>query len=213
MRFNPAAFDSWLGNVGQQFLWRASYACPCVNPTSGAAKPNCPQCHGKGRIWAANPTACVAGMASQKTQREWANFGVWQSGDAVVTIPQASPMYAMGQFDRAIMVNATEVFSLVLTRGGQIEKVFLPVDTVTRLFWLDANSNIVDGSLPTVNADGTLTWAAGATQPPVGTQYTIQGTAFQEYFCFGEFPGNRNEHQGMRLPKRVVLRKFDLFGR
>ena len=213
MRFNPAAFDSHLNNIGQQFLWRRSYACPCVSPTSGASKPNCPQCRGKGRIWDATSTACVAGMANQKTAQEWAKFGMWQSGDAVVTIPQASPMYDMGMFDRVVMLNSDDVFSLVLTRGGVNEKIFEPVKSVTRLFWLDAQSNIVDGALPTVASDGTISWATGATQPAVGTQYTIQGMKFSEYFCFGPFPSDRNEHQGMRLPKRVVLRKFDLFGR
>lgn len=212
MRFNPGAFNSWLGNIGQQFTWRKAYSCPCVNPHSAAAKPNCPQCDGKGQIWVSAVPA-VAGMAGQKVQREWAQYGLWQSGDAVVTIPENSPMYEMGQFDRVIMLNSTDYFSRVLTSGSQTERVSDPVEKIDRVFWLDAQSNIVEGSIPTVNADGTLTFPVGGINPPAGTQYTITGTRFSEYFCWGMFPSDRNEHQGMRLPKRVVLRRFDLFSR
>ena len=202
-------FDEWLADIGQRFLWRKSYQCPCVNPHSGAASPGCPRCGGKGRFWDA-PIASVAGAAGQRTQREWAQFSVWESGDVVVTIPSNTPMYSMGQFDRATMLNAVEQFQTVMVRG-QSDVLFGPVERVTRVFWLDGDSNIIDGGLPTVSDDGVMTWLDGA--PPPGVQYTVCGTRLQEYFCYQDLPSNRNEHGGMRLPRRVVLRRFDLFGR
>lgn len=212
MRLNPAAFDAFLaGNIGQGFLWRKAFRCPCFNPNSGAAKPNCPQCSGKGVLWNAGVTA-AAGAAGQQVQRQWAQFGQWQNGDLVVTVPESSPMYEAGEFDRATMQNATEYFSLQLTSGAPNERVHLPVQRFTRVFWLDANSNIVEGAVfPTVGANGVLTWPSGG--PPAGTQYSLTGTAFVEYFVWGNYPQNRNEHFGARLPKRIVLRRFDLFGR
>lgn len=213
MRLNPAAFDAFLGgNIGQNFNWRKAYRCPCQNPQSGAANPSCLQCGGAGVLWD-NSILSPAGVANQKVQREWAQFGQWQNGDVVVTIPQVSPMYDAGEFDRATMLNATENFSLQLTAGSTLERIRLQVQSFSRVFWLDMNQNIVNGSaVPTVGPDGVLTWpATGA--PPIGTQYSINGTALVEYFVWGNFPQNRNEHFGARLPKRVVLRKFDLFGR
>lgn len=121
-------------------------------------------------------------------------------------------MYEMGEFDRVTMLNSTDYFSLILTRGDPQEKIHEPVEKVTRVFWL-AGSTLVEGSaFPTVNADGSLTWPSSGA-PPAGTPYTITGTRFSDYFCWGPFPSDRNEHSGARLPKRVVLRRFDLFGR
>jgi hypothetical protein len=212
MRLNPSAFDAFLGeNIGQNFLWRKAYRCPCFNPTSGAAKPTCPQCFGKGVIWD-QAIQSAAGAAGQQVQRQWAQFGQWQNGDLVVTVPQVSPMYEAGEFDRATMQNATEYFSLPLTSGAPTERIHLQVLKFTRVFWFDVNGDIVNGTVfPTVGANGALTWPAGG--PPNGTQYSINGTAYVEYFVYGNFPQNRNEHFGARLPKRIVLRRFDLFSR
>ena len=33
-----------------------------------------------------------------------------------------------------------------------------------------------------------------------------------EYYCFQEIPIDRPEHSGAALPRRVALRRFDLFG-
>lgn len=213
MRLNPAAFDAHLGFIGQQFTWRKAYRCPNVNPHSGASAPNCPLCAGKGVIWSA-AVPVMAGVAGQQVQRQWAQFGQWQNGDVVVTIPENSAMYEVGEFDRAVMLNATEYFSLILTRGDPQEKIHLPVKAITRVFWLDpTHTSIIEGAVfPTVNADGSLTWPMNGA-PPAATQYTITGTSFVEYFSWGPYPSNRNEHSGARLPKRIVLRRFDLFGR
>lgn len=211
MRLNPAAFNAWLDNIGQQFKWRKAFKCPCVNQFSGAATPGCPACGGKGVLW--DPAAdAKAGMAGQKVQQRWQQMGQWEDGDAVVTIPENSAMYEMGKYDRVVMLNSTDYFSLALTRGDAQERIHEPVEKVTRVFWLDAQKAIVNGAIPAVNADGTLVWP-GSGAPPLGTQYSITGTRFSEYFCWGNFPSDRNEHSGARLPKRVVLRRFDLFGR
>ncbi|MEX3764469.1 hypothetical protein [Paraburkholderia phenoliruptrix] len=210
MRLNPAAFNAHLNSIGQNFKWRKAFHCPCVNPHSGAAAPSCPQCGGKGRIWNA-PLDAVAGIAGQKVQLAWAQMGLWQDGDCVVSVPENSPMYEMGQFDRVTLLNSTVYFSSVLVRSGQNERIMGAVEKVTRVFWLDQGKNIVEGGIPTVGADGTLTWSSGA--PPAGVQYSVTGTKFTEYFCWGPYPSNRMEHQGARLPKRVILRSFDLYGR
>lgn len=206
---NPGAFNRHLAMIGQGYAWRKSYACPCVNPDSGAARHNCLQCSGRGRIWA-DAVEGVAGMAGAKTQREWVQFGVYESGDVVVTIPSDTPLYGMGPFDRVRALHSTEQFSLQLVRG-EGDRLRFAVKAITRVFWLDEDEAVVEGGIPTVSGTGALTWASGA--PPAGTQYSISGERFQEYYCFGMLPSNREEHQGAKLPKRVVLRRWDLFGR
>jgi hypothetical protein len=210
MFLNPNAFNVHLAHMGQDFLWRKATACPCLSATSGSPDPRCPNCGGKGQIWAA-PVNCVAGVANQATQQNWAKFGLYQSGDMVVSIPENSAMYDMSRFDRVVMLDATEGFSIALRHGAPAERILGPVQAVTRVFWYDTDGvTIVEGGLPTLAPNGAPTWSTG--EPPAGRAYSVSGTSFVEYFCFEKYPSNRGEHHGLRLPKRNVLRKFDLFG-
>jgi len=209
MRFNAGWFNAHLADMGQDFLWRRSSMCPCVNQNSGAAKHNCQYCSGKGRSWAPG-VAVKAGMASEKVLRQWAQFGRWESGDAVLSVPENSPLYNAGQFDRVTMLNATDRFSLVLIRG-QNDKIHFPVKHVDRVFWINSSDAIVEGGNAAVDSGGNLSWVSGA--PPVGTQYSITGERFSEYFMYDDIPGDRNHHYGSRLPRKMVIRRFDLFGR
>lgn len=156
MKLSPAKFNRFMNHIGQRCSWRRAYDCPCINPHSGAALHNCEFCGGKGQTWA-DPVEGVAGLAGHRVQREWAQFGIWESGDLVVTIPESSPLYAMGQFDRVTMLNATDRFDLTLTRG-QNDTLNFPVAAVERVFWLDENDDVVEGVIPTIAADGSVTW-------------------------------------------------------
>jgi hypothetical protein len=210
MQLNPAAFDAFLSNIGQDFTWSKAYVCPCISPNSGAASPQCQVCFGRGRYWPTG-TAAVAGVSSQKVQQAWQQFGLYQTGDTVLSVPQISPMYDAGQFDRLLALNATEQFSINLLAGTN-DRLLMPVLTITRVFWLNAGlTATIEGAIPTVTA-GALTWPNGG-GPPTGTTYSVSGTQTQEFFVWGDYPVNRAEHHGLRLPKRIVLRRFDLFGR
>lgn len=207
-RLNPQRFNAFLGKIGQDFQYRKSFACPCVNPTSGASNPKCQICFGKGRYWLA-PVNASAGVASQKIQLAWAQFGLWQKGDMVLSLPSDSPMYAMGQFDRALALNGISQFSQVYTRGSEDKLNFTPV-VISRVFWLNPGlTATIDGTIPAVAADGTLSWVSGG--PPTGQTYTVSGSRFDEFYCFMDDPNNRMEHHGALLPRRVVMRALDLF--
>lgn len=211
MRLSPAAFNSFLSAVGQQVMWRRAHRCPNINIHSGAAATDCVVCSGKGWFWDAAAGPYVIGIPSQSQQRKFANSGMFVEGDMVATIPSTSPVYAMAQFDRLIMLNSTSPYAQVLTRG---ENDVLPgrIQAVTEVFWMNSdNTATVAGGIPTVGSDGTLTWSTGA--PPDGHQYTIAYTSYDDYFVYLNLPSDRNEHQGAPLPRRAQLRKFDLFGR
>lgn len=207
MRFSSGKFNAFLNKLGQSTSWRKAYDCPCADPNSGAAKYGCLQCNQTGIIWDPVVTAKTA-LAGQKVQRAWAMFGLWEQGDVVLSIPSDSALYAMGEFDRVEFDDSSVPYSIKLTRGADDVMPFT-VSSVDRVFWLDVNENIVEGGIPTVAADGTLSWTSG--EPPAGTQYSITGRRRPEYFCWGEFPQDRAHHGGEPLPRRVVLRSFDLF--
>jgi hypothetical protein len=209
MQLSPVRFNALLNGLGQLTGLRRAHDCPCRDEHSGAARPDCPACAGIGVIWDAAVDAMVA-LAGQKVQRGWAQFGFYEQGDVVLTLPSDSPAYDMGERDRVVFLQSTTPFSVTRTRTGA-EKLDFPVATVEAVLWLDGNGLRVDGGLPAVAADGSLTWASGA--PPAQTQYSITGRRRPEYFCWGDFPQDRAHHGGRTLPRRVVLRRFDLFGR
>lgn len=209
MKLSPKAFNRHLALMGENAAWRRAYACPCINPTSGAADPACPHCGGKGRAWA-DPVNGVTGVAGEKIQRQWAQLGVWEAGDVVLTIPSNSPIYAMGQFDRVVLSDSTQPFSVNLMPGEILD---FPVVSIDRVYWLDDDKAEVNGDIPDIDDDGRVDWGSTANEPPHNKTYAITGRRHPEYFCYGEFPQDRALHYGAALPRRVVLRRYDLYGR
>jgi hypothetical protein len=207
MRLNPTAFNGLLNGIGQAFKYRKAFTCPCRNPNSGAGNPKCPKCAGKGVFWGPQVDA-TAGVASQGVTKQYAQFGQWEAGDAVFSIPESSPMYDAGRFDRMLMLNSTDRFSLTLTHGAS-DRVNLPIEAIEYVFWLDDAGNQVYGGIPAFDEAGYLTWRTG--EPPLGKQFAVAGTRFTEYFVWENLPSDRGEHHGARLPKRVQARRFDLF--
>ena len=209
MRFNEAWFNKHLNGMGQTVLWRRSYSCPCINPSSSASDPTCPNCRGKGHTFDA-PIEAVVAPASQKTQSEWAKLGLWVDGDIVVTLPASSTMYAdAGDGDRVTMLNATDKFNVILTHGAPSEVLLFKPVQIDRVFWRHPQTKaLIDGGIPVVSDTGQLTWTAG--EPPLGASYSMSGRRYSEYHLFNGFPSNRNMHHGAKLPKRVVMRKYDL---
>lgn len=210
MRLNPAAFNAHLNNLGQSVDWYASTACPCVDIHSGAAKPGCPLCAGKGMIYSA-PVRCIVGVASQKVIKAWAALGQYEQGDAILILGGGSPAYDAGRWDKFVLVNGDDRFSKAMIRGRN-DRLHEPVKTVSRVFWLTPDGTaVVEGGLPAVASDGTLTWAAG--EPPAGTQYSITGTRYPTYYVYDNMPSDRPEHGGARLPKNLVARRWDVMSR
>jgi hypothetical protein len=208
MDLDPDAFNEFLGNWAQTVQWRQSDICPCRDPNSNAPSPTCRVCT-NGQIWAAAAATKLA-ISGQKVQTKWAQMGRYENGDVVCTLASDQAIYAMREFDRVLFTKSTEPFSRNLVNTGTPKLPFAVVQ-VDRLFWLnDALTQVVDGTIPTVGADGTITFGVNA--PPAGAQFTISGRRNPEYYCYMELTQDRAHFDGAALPRRVVLRKFDLFG-
>lgn len=197
MRMSPGRFNGMLREMGQDVLWRRAAVCPCRNAYSGAAVQGCPVCQGKGVTWDATATAAWTGLAGMKVMREWAAFGLWESGDVILTIPGDSPLYAATEHDRVVMSQSSEPFSQPLTRGAPNEFLTYPVVSVDRVFWLSLDgATIIEGGIPAVSDAGVIDWSGAASQPDPGTQYSITGRKNQEYFIFKELPQDRAHFGG-----------------
>lgn len=211
MRLNPAAFNRLLRNVGQDVSWRRSSPCPCRDRSSGAAKMRCKRCRGLGTLWA-EPVPAHTGLSSLKVAREYAAFGRWESGDAIFTVPGNSPLFACGEHDRILMVNSTEPFQLVLKREAETRVRDGKVVSLDRCFSLGADDALVELDVPAWEDDGTLFWDTGELGPDPGQQFTLTGRRQPEYFILGDLPQDRAHHGGLPLPRRVAVRRFQLFG-
>lgn len=203
--FDVDEFNEMIAEAGQRCEWMRSFACPCVNPASGAADKTCAFCQGFGHLWEDPVEAVVAKTGSNVTKR-WAQFGMYEEGDAVFTIGSDSPAYAIGAFDRVRMLDQTEPFSFNVVPGVtrpmsqivSVEKVLQKVD-----------GQLVSLGLPDVDQLGNLSWADGE---PQGT-YSLSGRRLVEYFAWTSQPLDRPYENGEALPRRIVMKRFDLYSR
>lgn len=208
MDLNPDAFNRLIGQVGQQFSWRKAFSCPCVTAATNAPSLSCPFCFGKGYQWI-DAVEGIAAVPSKKVQREFSNFGEWESGDMMLTIGSDSPLYDMGERDRVVRLNGNDPFSMSL-RYGVNDKLPWTVKCIDRVFSI-VGTSIVEASIPTQQPDGTLVFSGGA--PAAGASYSVSGKKLSEYFVYKDFPSDRDHFFGAKLPIKVQLRRFDLFGR
>lgn len=209
MKLSSYAFNTLLYGLGQTALWHIASVCPCRSPHSGAARQDCLRCHGKGVTWGEGVEG-VVGFASAALSRKFAAFGQFLPGDVVLSIPEASPLYSIGLNDRVTLTHSEEFFSLGLVHTSA-DRLTLSAITIDRVFWLDAHQQVVQGGLPEISDTGHLIWSEG--EPPLGTQYTLEGWAHPDFYVYMDLVKDRPYHQGEDLPRRVVLRRFDLWGR
>jgi hypothetical protein len=205
VNFEPSEFNTLLNDMGQDVRWRRASACPCVSPSSGQPDPYCDHCAGKGRLWQGEVGART-GVAGGNVQKQWLNFGQYASGDIVVSVPEDSPLYDIGPFDRVLFLNRTEPFSQNVVKGVN-ERINFPVVELEKVLYLQGGQ-LVDAALPMINPDGSLDWSG--VEVPDGVTFAITGRRRAEYFCLPDTPWDRPHHAGARLPRKVVLRRFDM---
>ncbi len=215
MQLSPPAFNRFLNRIGQNISWESANLCPCRDPRSESAQPDCPKCKGKGVFWG-DPQNAVIGLAGQRTQRHWAQMGGYEQGDVVITIPSDTAAYPMSALDRITFVESDIGFALTLRRS--INDIPFPVRfaTIEKIFWFDTDGeSMILGDNPSIDENNALVWQDSAsTVPNAGVQYSIQGRAKPIYFVAPfDLPQDREHHHGAPLPRRVVLRKWDLYGR
>lgn len=213
MQLAPASFNRLIGHLGQAALWRPSQLCPCRDPYSGAADPGCAACHGRGVFWRA-PIRCKVGLTGLKVAREWRDFGMWEDGDVVLTLPSDSPVYAAAENDQIILTDSSVPWAETHTRGAPDERWPAYLVKAEAIAVLEAGVPVAAGvpRLPPTETGGPPAWG-DATRPAIGQQYSVRGRRRPIYYVFRQLPQDRAHHGGLTLPRRVSVRSFDLFGR
>lgn len=209
-RLSARSFNRHLNHMGQAFNWRKGYACPCVSRESGQPDPQCNHCDGKGRQWPDAPVPGTAGVISQAKLKRYEVFGPFDQDDMLLSIGSDSALYAIGQYDRVDALNRTEPFSMALIRGLN-DIIRFPVVSVDRAFYINQVDAITELPVPLVNADGTLDWQGSP--PPAQFSFSLTGRRRPQYYCYLDLPVDRPQHHGEKLPRRVILRRFELLDR
>jgi hypothetical protein len=210
--FSPDKFDALLSNsrpgLGQNVSWARATLCPCRSRSSGAAEQNCPVCKGKGHFFGLEQAAWTA-LSGMKIQRQWEQFGQFELGDLVATIPQASPMWTCSELDRITFTDSSEPFNYVSIGG--IDQLPWAAYEIDGVFWRDpVTKALIHGDPPVQAPDNSLSWASGG--PPAGVQFTVAGRRRPQYWVFSDLITDRSHSAGLALPRRVVLRKYSLAG-
>lgn len=213
MQLDPARFNRLLKDMGQRCLWRRAHLCPCRDAFSGAANPACPNCHGVGTFWEA-PIAAWTGLTGMRTAREWAGFGMWESGDEVLSVPSDSPLYEAGENDQVVMINSEDPYTATFERGAADERLPPYMVRIEAVHTLEEGA-IAPRAIPKLAdmaAGGSPIWPMGDA-PEEGQQYSLRGKRRPVFFVFKNLPQDRAHHSGRTLPRRIAARRFDLFGR
>lgn len=212
MRFAPALFDQHLTLKRQMLAWRRASLCPCREPHSGAADPNCPTCEGRGVFWGV-PRTTFAAAPGAAARRQFADFGRWEDGDIVLSVPATSALWDAGENDRVTLLQGHEQFQVRLVRTGT-ERLNFDAERIDRCFWLrPGDGAVIEASLPRLDAETRfLSWPDADHAPDPGAQFTLAGRRRPEFFIYRDLPMTRAHFDGQPLPKRMLLKKFDLFG-
>jgi len=151
-----------------------------------------------------------------RTQRSWAARGEVKEGDMECSIPERledlitpNPAFQAKEHDRFVFLDLERPVNQRMTRGSR-ETLLYPT------FWeIKAARAIVGGSEVTyepgvdfVINNNAVQWLTSG--PPYGSPYVLDYIACPEYYVFAELPQMRHV-DGLRLPRRVGLRLFDLY--
>lgn len=214
---SPERFNKLISNLGQTVIRRKAVACPCRDEYSNAALQGCPVCHGKGIYWTLGTTSYI-GVSGMQVQRHWAQFGSYEQGDVVVTVPSDADTYLLSEYDRVLFTDSTQGFTQIFRKGVDDNPIPFAIQSVEAITWLEPDpiteieTVVTADPTPVLDTDNTLDWD-GCDEPPSG-QYTLTGRRYAEYFVApGALVQIRQHHFGADLPHKVVLRRWELFGR
>lgn len=214
---SPTRFNALLSNLGQTVQRRKAVACPCRAENSNAGLPGCVVCQGKGIYWAI-PVESYLGISGMQVQRHWAQFGSYEAGDVVVTVPSDADAYLLSDYDRILFLNSSQTFSQVFRKDVDDNPIPFAIQSIEDVTWLEPDpitliQEVVTAMpTPTLDDDRTLDWT-GCDTPPSG-QYTLTGKRYAEYFVApGSMVQLRQHHFGASLPHKAVLRRWEIFER
>lgn len=200
-RFTVESFEGMIAARGKLLRHERARYCPCYNAASRSADEDCPNCDGFGYQFSDRGTftGTILGMAGSK---QYAKFGEWLSGDAVLTFPAS---ILIGDRDRITVTEDIYRESDRLQRGRR--------DRVIEPNVLEIIECVDEHRAYTVDVDFVLTgnkidWLPGM-GPADGATYSVLYTGRPVFVVFLVLPQHRAKGKGGReMPRKVALRRW-----
>lgn len=213
---------------GRQVQWQEAQICSCWNSQTGQAQFNCAACHELGYIYS-SPYVGTALVMSITTTKEFMEAGVFDTGDAIMTVPKRypiklqnglvdkthfidNPMFDIGMYDLVTLLDDEYKYSVNLVKGAPAHGYppeTLPHPVVTRIKQV-YKTDSTTGNITTYlqGTDFTLNgrqiqWIGK--QPNAGEQYSVVYFHRPVYTVYTTLPKPRHQ-DGQDLPRHVVLR-------
>lgn len=227
---NVVKIEDMLERRGRPVRWQEGVICSCWNPDSGSPIYACVACHGKGYVYQA-PVEDKAMITSITLSKDFeAMAGVFEVGDAVMTIPKRVPLritnglptgqfrnnliFDIGMYDRITLLDDEFKSSEVLVKGTPINARLpdtLLNDVVTKVKSVQ-KYNLITGAVVVYRSgiDYRLTgnlvdWLVGGVAPATGEQYSVVYYHRPIYVVTATLPKPRHQ-DGQDFPRYVALR-------
>jgi hypothetical protein len=224
-------FEELLDRRGRLVQWQEAVLCSCTNMDSGQPTYTCKACHGKGFIYASPIVGKAAVTSITINQNFEAMAGIFDVGDAVMTVPKQIPvrtakgqptgvstdnlLFDIGLNDKVTLLDddfkTSEVLAKDLPVGNRAADTLLN-DAVTRIKNV-RTSDSVTGLITNyvLDTDYTLidgnkiNWLPSGNNPEEFQQYSIVYFHKPTYTVIATLPKPRHQ-DGQDFPRYVALR-------
>ena len=160
----------------------------------------------------------LIGVTSVLVAKQFAQFGEWDKGDMIATIPARDvhgallDVYQIGEFDRMTLADSVVRRSFLGVRGERDRFPERTIRAVTDAFGLQGGVQVpLEDGIDFRVTGNTVEWLSDTLA--AGDGYSLRYVVSPEYFVWTTLEQPRAHDLGKALPKKVVLRLFDLFGR
>lgn len=219
-----------LDRRGRSVQWQEAIICSCVSMDSGQPLYTCKACHGKGFIYE-YPIVAKSAITSITLNQDWeAMAGVFEVGDAVMTVPKhvpirnsvgiptgistANPVFEIGMNDKVTLLDddfkTSEVLIKDMPIGGRPSDTLLN-DIITRIKTIRTYDSVTGISISyTVGVDyilvgNKISWTSTGRKPAIGQQYSVVYFHKPMYVVIATLPKPRHQ-DGQDFPRYVALR-------
>ncbi len=223
-------FEDMIDRRGRQVLWQEASLCSCWNEDSGQPVYTCKACNGKGFIYQ-SPITAKAIVTSVQLSQDWESMaGIFEVGDAVMTVPKRvpirnavgmptgkfvdNPMFEIGVNDKITLLDDEHKASEVLARGvgiGHRDADTLLNEHITRVKSI-STSDIQTGIQKFYEPEkdyrlnkNVVEWVEGGNAPDIYQQYSVVYFHKPVYVVIATLPKPRHQ-DGQDLPRYVALR-------
>lgn len=219
VHFVAERFDDQLVLHGTPALWRRARTCPCLDPTTGAARIVCPFCRDlPGILWDTGESLTVL-AATRRRRDDHDQLGLDLRGFTQFTFPST---ITPGHLDQLVLNVGVMVVNDEQHIRGDTDKLgrsterfriypAVSVEYCEAIVTVEAQQTLVQYAVGTdfsVAEDGTITWLTDG--PPAEATYTLRYTARPTFVCWS--PMSRDEG-GTKQPYRCLVQRLDWFRR